>query len=38
MDADKTVSLDPEFSKKVADQNKKNMKLKNSKFSNWSKK
>lgn len=38
MDADKTVSLDPEFSKKVADQNKKNMKLKNSKFSDWSKK
>ena len=38
MDADKTVPLDPEFSKKVADQNKKNMKLKDSKFSDWSKK
>lgn len=36
MERDRTQGLDPEFSKRVADQNKKNMKAE-SKFSDWSK-
>lgn len=35
MERDRTQGLDPEFSKRVADQNKKNMKAE-SKFSDWS--
>lgn len=35
---DRTQGLDPEFSKRVQQQNQKNMKLNNSKFSDWSKK